>query len=146
MFRITPRMPPQAYKTFQVLAPTATHFRDVACEHVNCIAQAHGWKTAVDERTELGAAQAHYIRTASGRKFTEDRTPEGLTVFDFEAGQQCFAQHKERLEVPAIYLVRGGDWRGNPLGIEARQHTRPEWWVEEFGEHQQKLADEIEKG
>lgn len=145
MNRIQPLRPPQAYKTFQVLAPRDTHFREVACEHVNCEAQAHGWKSVIDERTELGAAQAHYIRTASGRQFTEARSPEGLTVFDFVAGQQCFAQHKERLDRAALYLVRGGDWRGNPRGIEARQHTRPEFWVEEFGEHQQRLADEIEK-
>lgn len=141
MTRIEPAAPAQAYQTYQVMSP---HDRTVrsACEEVGCEAWRHGWDTAVDERTELGARQAHYIRHKSGRTFRELRRGD-LTVFRFDSRQRCFADHQTR---PEIYLVKGGDWRGNPADIQPRRHTRASDWVEDFGEHQQRLADQREKG
>ncbi|QIP87637.1 hypothetical protein GLX30_30455 [Streptomyces sp. Tu 2975] len=90
----------------------------------------------------LGRDQAAYIRHKAGRTFREQRRGDGLTVFRFEAHQRCFAEHKTR---PELYAVRDGDWRGNPTG-RARQHQRPIDWVEDFGEHQQRIADQQQKG
>jgi hypothetical protein len=42
-------------------------------------------------------------------------------------------------------VVRGGDWRGNPTGYR-RQHVNGEDWRDDFGEHQQNVADRIERG
>lgn len=139
--RIEPLHPLQAYQTYQIASP-----RDVAvkaaCEAVRCEAWRHGWETRVDESTDIGRVQAAYIRRRSGRTFRERRTEQGQTVFVFEAGQRCFADHRTR---PEIYAVRDGDWRGNPTG-RVRRHTRPADWVEDFGEHQLKIVDQQQKG
>jgi hypothetical protein len=142
--RHTPLGDPGAYVTYGIRAQ-----RDVqvvaACKDVGCQAWAHGWETTVDENTELGRRQAAYIRHGSGREFTEHRTgPEGqqLTVFRFPAFQRCFAEHRTR---PDLFLVRDGDWRGNPTG-RGRVHARPQDWVEDFQEHEGALADLRQKG
>lgn len=138
--RIPPLGPTEAYQTYVLRSPRDTRVR-AACEQVGCQAWRHGWDTTVDERTELGAQQAAYIRHQSGRTFREMRTQDGLTVFRFEPGQRCFAEHHTR---PEIFLARRGDWRGD-LGL-IRRHTRPVDWVEDFGEHQQALADRQQQG
>lgn len=137
VFRIDPLLPVQAYKTYEIRSPIATHFRTGTCDEVGCLAQRNGWRTKVDEMTDLGQRQAHYIRRQSGRKFTEDR--EGVTVFTFPAGQQCFTTHKVPLERPELYIVRGGDWRGNPTR-DVYRHTSPGSWVDDMAEHQDRIA------
>jgi hypothetical protein len=146
-------------KTYQVAAPRSTHTRPATCAEVDCGHWRHGWATRVDERTDLGMAQAAYIRAEcvsastpaspagrARRRYVETRTPEGLTEFAFPGGQQCFAEdHRVPLERPELFIVRGGDWRGNPTG-QHRQHKRPDDWVEDFAEHQQRIATQIQKG
>jgi hypothetical protein len=143
--RVEPALDADAMKTYGLVAPLATHWRPATCEEVDCPTMAAGWRTAVDEAEELGQRQAHYIRHQAGRRYVEHR--EGaLTVFIFEAGQPCFAAHQAPLEREPIYLVRGGDWRGNPRGTPARVHTRPADWVDDFATHQQRLADRLQEG
>lgn len=144
--RIQPVLPAQAYKTFQIIAPGSTHFRPGTCEEAGCGAYERGWRTLLDETSDLGQQRAHYIRKLCGRRFAEERDPEGLTVFTFEPGQRCFAQHRVPLERESFYFVRGGDWRGNPLGGRPFQHRRGEEWVEDFAEHQARLNAAIERG
>lgn len=136
-----PQVPVRAYQTYSIVSPTD---RTVvaACEQVGCAAWRNGWESTIDETTDLGKRQAAYIRRESKRTFREQRTAAGLTVFRFEPGQRCFAEHRTR---PEIYAVRDGDYRGNPTG-RARRHQRPQDWVEDFGEHQQRIADQREKG
>ncbi len=146
--RITPNLPASAYKTYAITSPISTHFRPATCEEAGCGAYAGGWHTTVDESTELGQRQAYYVRKLSGRRFSEHRNEAGLTVFDFEAGQQCFrsAEHRVSLQRPENFTVLGGDWRGNPLGIQPYKHDRAENWVDDFANHQQKLADRHNQG
>jgi hypothetical protein len=141
MFRIQPALGVGAYQTYSITAP---HDRTVkaACEEVGCAAWLNGWQSTVDESTELGQRQAAYIRQQSGRTFHEQRTAAGLTVFTFDSHQRCFADHRTR---PEIYAVRDGDWRGNPTG-RTRMHANARDWTEDFGEHQQRIADQHEKG
>lgn len=139
--RIDPNLPVQAYQTYEITSPRDTHVV-AACEQVGCEAWRHGWDSVIDERTELGQAQAAYIRSRSRRTFREMTTEQGFTVFRFESGQRCFAEHKTR---PEMYLVRDGDWRGNPTGRK-RLHTRAADWVEDFGENQLRLVDQQQKG
>ncbi len=139
--RVDPALPVGAYQTYSITSPTDTSVR-AACQQVGCPAWLHGWESAIDEATELGAQQAAYIRTQSKRTFREQRTDAGLTVFRFESGQRCFAEHRTR---PEIYAVRDGDWRGNPTGRH-RTHARPQDWVEDFGEHQLRLVDQNKEG
>ena len=146
-FRIEPALPAQAYQTYAVLAPLSTHWRVASCAEVDCSAHANGWSTTVDEATELGQRQAYYIRYRAGRSFTEHRGETGLTVFDFPAGQSCFATdgHRISLERDEIFIRRGGDWRWAEPGSTYR-HTRPELWVEDFADHQDRIATAIERG
>jgi hypothetical protein len=146
MNRLTPNLAAQDYKTYRVSIPKSTHWVTVSCEDAECQAYASGWRSVIDEASELGQKQAHYIRTQSGRGFTESRTPEGMTEFLFRPGQPCFTQHQERGELPEIFIVQGGDHRGNPLRTPTVTHTRPEFWVEDFAEHQDKLATILERG
>lgn len=144
-FRIDPKLGPEAYKTYQLLAPKSTHTRSGSCMEAECAAHQHGWQTTINESTALGQQQAHYIRKQSGRAFKETNE-NGFTTFVFEAGQKCFAEHRISLEREPLFLVKGGDYRGNPLGTRPRQHANPADWVEDFAEHQQGLADTIDKG
>lgn len=140
MNRIEPAGPAAAYKTYIIDSPRDTTVR-TACEQVGCRAWRHGWQTMVDERTDLGRSQAEYLRTRSGRTFREQRTGDGLTAFIFESGQRCFTDHKTR---PEAYSVRLGDWRQD-YGV-LTTHSRAADWVDDFGEHQQGIAEQIERG
>ena len=141
LFRVPPVLPVTAMQSYRIHSPRDTTVR-AACEQVGCEAWRHGWETKVDESTNLGQFQAAYIRQSSGRTFTELRTAEGMTVFRFEPGQRCFADHQTW---PERFIVRDGDWRGNPTGRQ-RVHQRAADWVEDFGEHQQRLKDATERG
>ncbi|MFB4273029.1 hypothetical protein [Nonomuraea sp. GTA35] len=138
--RIVPAAPVGAFQTYRIVSPPDRAVRS-ACEDVGCPAWQYGWETQVDESTDLGRAQAAYIRQQAGRTYRERRTGEGLTVFQFMSGQRCFAEHHTR---PEHYLVRGGDWRRD-LGL-IRQHSRGADWVEDFSLHQDRLADQQRKG
>lgn len=139
-FRIQPQLPVQAFQTYQLYSPVATHYRTGTCEEAHCRAYHKGWQTTVNETAELGQKQAHYIRKQSGRKYTETNE-NGFTTFVFEAGQKCFAQHKVPLEREPHYIVKGGDWRGNPTGMRLK-HTRADDWVDDFANHQDRIANQ----
>lgn len=139
-----PQGRPEDYQTFQVSTP-----RDgailTACKDAGCRHWREGWKSKINEHTPLGRLQAHWIRYGpreERRTFREQKAADGDTVFIFEAHQRCFQEHYTR---PEIYVVRGGDWRGNPTGA-FRQHANAADWVEHFAENQQKLADQAQQG
>lgn len=144
--RLPPALGAADMKTYGLIAPSSTHFRDATCDEVNCPNLERGWQTFVDESTDLGQRQAHAIRSLLGRHFTEEPGVAGGTVFTFPPGQQCFEQHKVPLEREPLYVVRGGDWRGNPRRTPTRQHIRAEHWVEDFAEHQDGVARIRERG
>lgn len=143
VFRVDPAMPFHAYKTFTIFAPFSTHWRKATCEEVECQAWLRGWQTSVDETTELGKAQAAYIRAKAGRRYSEAREGE-LTVFMFMPEQTCFRsdEHKVRLDREPRFLVWGGDHRGK-TGRDNRQHSSFDAWANDFGEHQASLARAI---
>lgn len=143
--RIIPNGDPHEYKTYAILNPRESHTRSATCAEVDCQAQAGGWRSRVDESGDLGQAQAHYIRTQSGRSFSEEKDEQGFTVFTFSAGQQCFAEHRISLERPSLFVVRDGDWRGNPRGTDPALRT-PDEWVDDFANHQSRLKDIIDRG
>jgi hypothetical protein len=140
-FRLPAQGPVGAYQTFSVRSPSDRMVKTV-CEQVGCQAWRQGWESVIDERTNLGKAQGAYIRGQSGRTFREQKTDAGLTVFRFESGQRCFAEHQTR---PELYLVRDGDYRGNPTG-RRRVHVRPEDWVEHMQEEFGRFQDDRKEG
>lgn len=140
LFRIQPNLAPGAYQTYAYARKRDTVIKS-ACEQVGCENFRKGWMMVVDERTPLGMAQAHYIRTQSGRTFRDGKVSTGETVFVFESGQRCFADHAT---IPEAFWVRGGDWRADKGLI--RRHKNGLDWAEDFGEHQQRIAAEQERG
>jgi hypothetical protein len=50
-----------------------------------------------------------------------------------------------QVEREPIYVVRNGDWRGNATGMR-RVHADGRDWVDDFGEHQIKIADQYRRG
>lgn len=144
--RITPQLPTHAMKTYGIVAPLTTHFREASCAEVGCDAHLNGWKTVIDSSTELGARQLNYIRLHSGRKYN-DVTGLGTTMVTllFAAGQKCFRQHRMPLDREPLYVVRGGDWRGNPRG-ESLRHKNAENWLDDFANHQDRLATRLDQG
>lgn len=145
VFRIDPKGPVEAYTTYQVVSPKSTHYRRATCEEVECEQWLKGWVT----RVPIGSALAQYVASkAHGRKFTETtKIGESEREFIFPPGQECFRSAKHQIPVgrDPLYVVRHGDWRGNPSG-ERRQHVRAADWVEDFALHQQGLADRLTKG
>ncbi|MCX4778172.1 hypothetical protein [Streptomyces sp. NBC_01264] len=139
--RIPPLHAVQAYQTYSIVQISDVLVR-AACRQVGCTAWLSGWESTVDEGTPLGRQQAAYIRTQSGRTFRELRNAGGLTVFRFDSGQRCFAEHKTN---PEAYAVRDGDWRGNPTG-RVRQHQRPADWVEDMSETLATVAQDRKRG
>ena len=145
MGRIQPLMGPESYKTYEMRSPLSTHFRPATCAEANCTYYRDGFQVRVEG---LAPKVLHAVQH-SGRKYTVQKVAEGETYLAFEAGQPCLraSLHRVRIEDrPPLYVVRDGDWRGNPRGTKARLHQRPEDWVEDFATHQQAIADEIEKG
>ena len=139
-WRPEPAGRPIDYLTYSIRAGRDTSVV-AACKDVGCQNWLHGWETTVDEATDLGRAQAAYIRHKSGRTSTERRTGTGLTVFRFEAFQRCFVEHRTR---PDTFWVRDGDFRGNPTQRVVR-HVRAADWIEDFQKHKSSLTDLQEK-
>lgn len=142
----TPRMPAKAMQTFQIVAPKETHTRVATCEEVECQQYARGWRMKVDLNTDLGQKQAHYIKNLAGRSYTKVSAHEGMVELEFRAGQPCFQEHRVPIGRPEIFRVKGGDHRGNPLRTVTRVHKKPEFWVEEFAENQDRIKTRIERG
>lgn len=128
--RVAPRVPVQAMTTFSMKAPLATHWGPATCIDVDCPHHIHGWRTIIDETSNLGQAQAHFIRSESGRRFTERRDELGMTIFEFDAGQKCFTEHRQPLEREPIYLVRGGDARA--VTTPPRIHANADDWIDDM--------------
>lgn len=140
--RITPAIGPGHYKTYEIAVPRATHWRSATCAEVDCRPYQYGWVTRV-----LPGSQDEAAVRASGRSFTAEQAEGGFLQFVFPPGQPCFraSVHQLPLERPPLYVVRDGDWRGNPTG-QVRQHVNGDDWVDDFATHQQNIADVRERG
>lgn len=143
--RLAPAGPVSAYKTYQIASPLATHTRPASCEEVDCQAWAKGWITRVPI---TDTALIQFIESKQhGRHYQETTgVDQAEREFMFAPGQMCFraAEHRVSLERPAFYRVRGGDWRQNTGLI--REHTGAADWVDDFSEHQDKIAAVINRG
>lgn len=143
MNRIKPVGRVQDYKTYQIMSPLSTHWRPATCAEVDCPNYLKGWRLRVEG---LPPEMLHTAKT-SGRKFTELHVAEGENWLVFEAGQPCFraSEHRHILDKQELFIVRDGDFRGNPTG-NVRKHTRPEFWVEDMSENLDKVAQQFQQG
>lgn len=142
--RPQPLLPASARKTFSILMPTESHWRKATCKEIDCPRYLNGWKAQVEN---MSPQQIHTIQQG-GWKYRELRVAPGETWWLFEAGQTCFQAdlHRVQLGKPELFVVRDGDWRGNPRRTPVLRHKRPELWVEQFSEHQAKLAAARQQG
>lgn len=140
------RLGPEAFQTFGIVAPKETHTVPATCEEVECDHHIRGWAMKIDLGTDLGQEQARYIKHQSGRSYEVTEQRDGLVTLVFRPGQECFQEHRRSIERDPIFRVKGGDARGNPLRTPTRVHKKPEFWVEEFAENQDRIASAIEKG
>lgn len=143
--RDIPQGPPQMYQTYSMRMPVRTHWQRVPCSDSNCNSHVNGWVTKVDVGTQLGRKQAYYITHDKSRSFTMSKAGDTVYEFTFAPGQQCFEEHFTRNMRPPHLLVRGGDWRGNPLGT-ARQHKYVEDWVEDQQEVLSQVRLALQRG
>lgn len=138
------RTPVQHQRTFQIDQPIDTHFRVAACQEVGCKAYANGWRMGFDLTDPDKAAAARAIRDRSGRTFTAEVT-EGRVVLTFPAGQRCFVKHRKSLEREPIYVVRGGDFRGNPRR-ERTVHRTADSFVDRWDNELSTVKEVLERG
>ncbi len=139
--RIAPLGPSSAYVTYGISMRPDTGLV-FTCQEVGCEYWREGWDSPVDERTEVGRMWAHMIRFDSKRDFTELRRADGVTVFRFKPYQRCFQDHDT---IPDLFVVRDGDWRGNPTQ-RGRVHVNGFDWFDDLREHEGALADIRAKG
>jgi hypothetical protein len=142
--RLSPAGQPADYKTYAIASPIETHTRAATCQEVECLAYQNGWITEIDVSTTLGQNQAAYIQHRSGRSYSVEQNGSQVKL-TFPAGQECFHPHRVALDRPAIFVVRDGDWRGNPRGTSPVIRT-PDDWVDDFANHQISVANQIERG
>jgi len=146
-------LPATAYDTYALRQRPAAKNRRASCAEVDCVNYLNGWKTPIDPRGEQGPAQLLYLRNDRSRKAVETRDPvSGLVTFTYGPGQACHNTivvngrpvQGHWIATEQLFLVRGGDHRGVTRPV--RRHTRAEYWVEEFGENQDRLADKAARG
>lgn len=143
MSRIQPVGQVQDYKTYQIMSPLKSHWRPATCAETDCPQYLKGWRIRVEG---LPPEMLHTAKT-SGRKYTELNVAEGENWLVFEAGQPCFRAHEHRaiLDKQELFIVRDGDFRGNPTG-QVRKHTRAEHWVEDMAENLDSVNRRIQQG
>jgi hypothetical protein len=150
--RWAPEAGPEHFQTFSMRRPLGTHWRKATCAEYECNEYLRGFVLKIDLGTDLGQRQYHYVTHDRTRSYTLDRVGDRLVHVLYGPGNECFASAaKEATHIvqngrPPFYLVSGGDWRGNPRGTPRYVHRRPEDWVENFAEHQDKLATIKQRG
>lgn len=141
-------LPVGAMKTYRIAQPATTHTRPASCAEVGCLDHQRGWTSRVPAGSELVDMILSLARGGGpgGHRYgfveVESGTP-GERAFLFAPGQPCFRAdtHRVTLERPPLWIVRGGDWRGS-TGLIRRHHNGAEW-VEDFAEHQDRIAHRI---
>lgn len=146
--RIDPKMGPEGYKTYELRAPISTHRRQATCQETNCEYYRNGWRSGFDLSNPEAAKAAKWIRMQSGYTYTVEQMGTKL-ILTFAAGQQCIegraGRHTVSLEREPFYVVRGGDYRGNPRQIPLVRRNEADW-VDDFANHQDRLATRLEQG
>lgn len=154
-FRVPPKLPTGAYKTYRVASPVSTHYRPATCAEVGCKAYTEGWTY---KKSDLERENLLYAVTHAGKRYRE-MTMESLTMNDgcgktaeeiylvFEPGQVCFQArtHRISLERPEFYFAGRGDYRSFSHR-RATQFDKAEDWVDSFQHHQEIINRVVEEG
>lgn len=144
--RNRPSLDPRFYKTYGWHRPVVSHYRPATCEEADCDAWRYGWVTTVDITSDLGRRQYDYITHDKTRTYTVTQPAAGIFKFAYQPGHPCFdsGNHRVLLGRPPIFTVRSGDWR--QFTSPATVHRYAEDWVDDFANHQDRLATAIRRG
>lgn len=133
---------------FRSFGMRVTKYVHATCEEFECGHWRNGWATTVTP----GSDDAHLVEQAcDGRADGYRRAwsrleplPGGFVRIWFEPGQPCFKAASHRVPWSGRWYHRDGDWRGNPSGLVV-PHRDGRSWVDEFGEHQERIAGERQR-
>lgn len=136
---------PEAFKTYQVASPSSTHRRKATCAEVECVKRARGYRAQFDVSTATGRANAHMVEGLKGRRMWSRRVDGSLVTYTFPAGQDCLDVHTVPLERAPLFIVKGGDHRGDPRQVGRRQLRQADF-VDDWATHQDNLANRVSRG
>ena len=146
--RVPPKLPVHAMKTYEMRWPTSTHHRSATCAEVDCPQYLNGWQMGFDLTVPEKVEAANWVRNQSGLSFSFALT-ETTVTFTFPAGQQCLESrirpHTVTLEREPLYLVRGGDFRGNPLR-QQRAHVNGADFADDWHTSLDRLEEQMRRG
>jgi len=150
VYRIPPALDVTQMKTYGLSAPQQTHYRRASCREVDCPNYLNGWRSGFDVTDPEKAEAVRLIRLHSGRLFTVEELVGASgkvenVILTFGPGQECFLKHSIALERDPVLYVRHGDFRGNDTGWKHVFGSNTDW-VDDFGEHQEKIKDRVERG
>ena len=140
---------------FQIATPLETHWAEAPCSDDTCRKFTDGWRITVDRElvlpngTKLGEAQYQYIKYKSERHFTETILPENKVLFIFPEGQQCFEQHKRKIEGKmALFNRRVGRESTMPITTRsAHQNTlEPQQYIDTWNEQAYQFEKQRQEG
>lgn len=145
--RMAPKvLRPEQMTTYALDAPSHTHWRRASCAEVDCPNRKTGWRVKLQGLDEKMLA---FIKSC-GKRYHKLEIDATTTYLVFEPGQECFAgdagKHQVPVGRPFLYLVKGGDWRGNPLNVPTRVHTSADSWVDDFSTHAETVLKRIDQG
>jgi hypothetical protein len=128
---------PDQYRTFQIAAPRASHYRAASCEEYGCLDWRNGFEVHVQQ---LNDVQRTVIRKRY--RFTVEDRGLDQTWWRIAAGQPCFraSDHAVPVGRPALFVVRRGDHRWSEV---TRVHQRPEDWRDDAAEHTNRIVEAI---
>jgi hypothetical protein len=146
-FRIAPQGPVSGYRSFgqRVARRVRATCAEVGCEHWQ-----DGWVTTVlpDSEDEALIEKACAGEVDGIRRLSCGGTLEldGFIRYHFPPETPCFRASTHTVPMAVTMYHRKGDWRGNPDGVNViTVHPSVESWVAEFGEHQQRVADQRQR-
>lgn len=142
--RIHPKAGPEHFKTYQLSAPITSHRRPATCSEVDCVKRERGFRAQFDVSTVTGRENAQAVERSGLRRTFEVAGP--MVTYTFPPGQDCFDRHTLPVEREPLYIVRGGDYRGNPRSTPRRVHRNAADWQHDFAEHQDTIATLKQRG
>lgn len=136
--RPTPTLGVSKMVTYAVKSPVSTHTRPATCAEIECVVWCAGFTLTLP----VGSDKIEHVKQLMRgeldgiqRLDAKVQRDGNLVHIRFAKGTPCLSatRHRVSLNRPELYVVRGGDWRGN-TGV-LRKHTKPEHWVEDFEEN-----------
>jgi hypothetical protein len=133
---------PSAFRSFGM---NVERYVSATCEEIDCPHWTNGWAaTAIPGSEDWGLIIAACEGRVDDRRrmpASREVLPDGMVRLWFPPGQPCFKASTHRVPWSARWYHRDGDIRGNPSGLVVA-HADARSWVDEFGEHQMRLAEQ----